>query len=113
MTNTYVYKLENSLYVNLTNKCSNACDFCVRNTDTGIGDYDLWLETEPTASQVIQQIADPKQYNEIVFCGYGEPTIKLDELLEIAAWVKVNGGKVRINTNGQANLIHGKMLLLY
>ena len=106
--NTYVYKLYDALYVNLTNQCTNACEFCIRNGRRGIGDYDLWLDREPTAEEVIREIGDPSQYSEIVFCGFGEPMIKLDELIEIAKEVKKKGGKIRINTNGHANLYHGE-----
>lgn len=106
--NTYVYKLGDALYVNLTNRCTNRCGFCVRNFCTGVGGYDLWLEQEPTVEQVIQQIGDPSQYNEIVFCGFGEPMIRLDELIEISKKIKEKNVAIRINTNGQANLYHGK-----
>ena len=104
---TYVYKLGESLYINLTNKCTNSCVFCVRNTQDGMDDYNLWLEREPDAKEVIELIPDPTQYREIVFCGFGEPTERLDVLLEIAAYVKSKGDTVRINTNGHASLIAG------
>jgi TatD family-associated radical SAM protein len=108
MDNIYVYQLGDSLYVNLTNRCTNRCSFCVRNEDGDkIGGYDLWLEKEPTAEEIIKLIEDPIKYDEIVFCGYGEPTIKLDEIIEVAKWIKGKGGTTRINTNGQANLYHG------
>jgi TatD family-associated radical SAM protein len=106
--NTYVYRLGNALYINLTNRCTNCCDFCIRNTHDGVGEYNLWLDNEPTAQEVLQQIGDPTQYSEVVFCGFGEPMIRLEELIEIAQEVKKKGGKVRINTNGQANLYHGR-----
>lgn len=73
-----------------------------------MGDYKLWLKKEPTAQQVIEQLGNVKEYSEVVFCGFGEPTIKLNELIEIAKKVKADGGKVRINTNGHANLFHGR-----
>ena len=106
--NTYVYKLYDALYINLTNRCTNACNFCIRDGREGMGDYNLWLDKEPTAEEVIKEIGDPTQYSEIVFCGFGEPMIKLDELIEIAKEVKKRGGKVRINTNGHANIYHGE-----
>ncbi|NLY61442.1 MAG: radical SAM protein [Clostridiales bacterium] len=105
---TFVYKLGDALYINLTNQCTNACDFCIRKGSQGMGEYNLWLKMEPTAQQVIEQLGDVKEYSEIVFCGFGEPTIKLNELIEIAKKVKADGGKVRINTNGHANLYHGR-----
>lgn len=73
-----------------------------------MGDYKLWLKKEPTAQQVIEQLGNVKEYSEVVFCGFGEPTIKLNELIEIAKKVKADGGRVRINTNGHANLFHGR-----
>ena len=106
--NTDVYKLYDALYINLTNRCTNACNFCIRDGREGMGDYNLWLDKEPTAEEVIKEIGDPTQYSEIVFCGFGEPMIKLDELIEIAKEVKKRGGKVRINTNGHANIYHGE-----
>ncbi|NLI61573.1 MAG: radical SAM protein [Clostridiales bacterium] len=105
---TFVYKLGDALYINLTNQCTNACDFCIRKGRQGMGEYHLWLKKEPTAQQVIDQIGDPKAYSEIVFCGYGEPTIKIDQLVQIAKKIKADGGKVRINTNGHANIYHGR-----
>lgn len=106
--NTYVYKLNDALYINLTNRCTNACDFCIRDGRKGMGEYDLWLDKEPTAEEVLKEIGDPTQYSEIVFCGFGEPMIKLNEIIEIAKEVKKRGGKVRINTNGHANVYHGE-----
>lgn len=104
----YIYILGDSLYINLTNRCSNSCVFCVRNTQDGMDDYNLWLDREPSAQEVIDLIPDPTAYKEIVFCGFGEPTERLDVLLEIAKHLKQRGGTVRINTNGHASLIAGK-----
>ena len=106
--NVFTYQLNNSLYINLTNRCTNACEFCIRGYNDGVNGYYLWLDREPTAQEVIDQIPDPKKYDEIVFCGFGEPTIRLDELKTIASYVKKNGGKVRINTNGHGSLYHGR-----
>ena len=75
--NTYTYELDGNLYVNLTNKCTNDCAFCVRNEKASYYGYKLWLDKEPTAEEVIAQIPDVKKYREIVFCGFGEPTIRL------------------------------------
>lgn len=105
---TYVYRLKDALYINLTNQCTNSCDFCIRIGSEGMEDYKLWLKSEPTAQQVIDQMGDVRQYSEVVFCGFGEPTMKLEELKEIAKKVKEDGVKVRINTNGHANLYHGR-----
>lgn len=106
---TITYKIGNNLYVNLTNKCSNNCVFCVRSQNAVYEGYSLWLSGgEPSAGEVIKQIGDPKQYNEIVFCGYGEPTYRLDAILEICDYVHLKGGKTRLNTNGHGNIINGK-----
>ena len=106
MTEQFTYELNGALYVNLTNRCTNRCDFCIRNQKEGVGGYDLWLKREPSAEDVIKEIPDPAGYDEIVFCGYGEPMLRLDALLQIAAHVKNKGGRTRINTNGQANLYY-------
>lgn len=106
---TICYVLENSLYINITNRCSNACTFCVRDKDCGIGDVNLWLDREPTIEEIIEDIDrfDPDKYKEVVFCGYGEPTMRLTELLLAAKHIKEHYHvPVRINTNGQADLMH-------
>lgn len=106
MDNTYTYKIGNATYINLTNQCTNDCDFCVRRTEKGVAGYDLWLEKEPSAQEVIDELK--KDQGDVVFCGYGEPTIKIDELKEVAAYVKSYGGHTRINTNGHASVYHGR-----
>lgn len=103
---TITYKIENKIYVNLTNRCSNSCDFCVRITDA-YKEYGLWLSREPSAAEVIAELGDLKDVPEVVFCGYGEPLYRLDAVLEIAAYVHSKGVKTRLNTNGQAKLICG------
>ncbi|MDE7296213.1 MAG: TatD family nuclease-associated radical SAM protein [Clostridia bacterium] len=106
---TYTYQIGDNLYVNLTNRCSNRCTFCVREQGAEYEGYSLWLSHgEPTAEQVIEQIGDPTRYREIVFCGYGEPTYRLDAMLKICDYVHSRGGKTRLNTNGHGNLIQGK-----
>ncbi len=112
MNKTYIYIHNNSLYINLTNSCTNSCDFCIRNQMDGIDGYDLWLSKDPETKDIIESLEefDVMNYKEIVFCGYGEPTMKLDVLLESAKHIKENYPemKTRINTNGQANLYHKK-----
>lgn len=107
---TIVYEIEGSLYINLTNKCSNNCDFCIRNHRDGMVDYNLWLSKTPTAKEIIEELKNQhfEQFNEIVFCGYGEPLYALDAMLEVAKFVKGYGLKTRVNTNGQADLICGQ-----
>ena len=116
MAKQYVYEIGGKLYANLTNRCSNACTFCVRNYDTdrkkphGYEGYDLWLEKEPTADEVVAALEkyDLTKYKELVFCGYGEPTYRFDVLEEVAAYAHKKSLRTRINTNGQANAILGK-----
>lgn len=109
-----VYDYCTGLYINMTNKCPCRCDFCIRNMTDSLGGADsLWLSEEPSAEYVIQLLQDwnIKRYEEVVFCGYGEPTERIDTLLEISRWVKENTNlKVRINTNGLGNLINGERI---
>lgn len=107
--NTLTYVYDNKIYLNLTNKCSNNCEFCIRRTGDGVLDYYLWLDKEPTAEDVIEDLKkyDLSKYKEAVFCGFGEPLYAFDVLLKVAKWLKDNGMKTRLNTNGQAGLISG------
>ncbi len=104
--NTYSYAIDGKIYINLTNRCSNACDFCVRLTDSYF-EHSLWLECEPTTEDVINsfQKLDFEGTEEFVFCGYGEPTYKLQEIIEISEYLHRHGKRTRLNTNGQADLI--------
>lgn len=104
---TYVYKLNNKLYINLTNKCNNDCAFCIRNNNEGIEAYRLWLQKEPTYADIIAELECRPQADSIVFCGFGEPLFQLDVLLEVAEYAKGRGMHTRLNTNGQAELIVG------
>ena len=85
--------------------------FCVRFRTSYVKGHNLRLEKEPTALQLIKAIKDPKAYKEVVFCGIGEPMLRLDVIKKVSKWVKEKGGQVRINTNGHGNLIHGKNIL--
>ena len=107
---TYAYVLDGNLYLNLTNKCSNGCDFCVRNERSSYyGNY-LWLQKgEPTAQQVIAQVngmGDLKRFKEAVFCGFGEPTYRMEVMREVADYLHEKGLSTRLNTNGQGCLIN-------
>ncbi|MEP0860221.1 MAG: YchF/TatD family DNA exonuclease [Ignavibacterium sp.] len=105
---SFTYKLGNSLYINVTNRCNADCVFCRRKEDPYLRGYNLGMtkSEEPGADVYIREIGDPKQYEEIVFCGYGEPTIRWDVVKEIARYVKEHGGKTRLNTNGHGNFIN-------
>lgn len=106
-----VYKIRDTLYLNITNRCTNVCKFCIRFHTNYVKGHNLRLEREPEVKELIEAIDDPKNYREIVFCGYGEPFLRLDLIKEVAKWIKQKGGRVRINTNGHGNLIHGRKVL--
>ncbi|MDX1764704.1 MAG: TatD family nuclease-associated radical SAM protein [bacterium] len=105
------YQIRDSLYLNITNRCTNTCGFCVRNDRDFVKGHNLRLYDEPTTEEVIAAIANPRDYREVVFCGYGEPLIRLDVVQDVAAWIKGQGGMVRVNTNGQGNLIHQRNIV--
>jgi TatD DNase family protein len=105
------YKIRNSLYLNVTNRCPNRCSFCVRFKQDYVKGHYLHLLHEPTIEELKSAVGDPRNYDEIVFCGYGEPLIRLKTVVALSAWLKEKGGIVRVNTNGQGNLIHGRDIL--
>lgn len=112
---TISYEVGNNLYLNLTNKCPCSCTFCIRNNaDGAYGSDPLWLEHEPSMDEIKADLdkRDISSYDEIVFCGYGEPTERLDVLLEVAAYLRTKTGcpKLRINTNGLGDLINGRSI---
>lgn len=108
---TITYKVGTGLYVNMTNKCTNACDFCIRNNGDGAyGSDPLWLEREPEREEVLDDIKrawEQDDYSELVFCGFGEPTCRLFDMLWVCEELKKStpGMKIRLNTNGQSDLI--------
>jgi TatD family-associated radical SAM protein len=105
------YELHGALYLNITNRCSNDCVFCIRHLkDDGMG-YNLWLEREPTVQEILTAIGDPTRYQEVVFCGYGEPLERPAVVVTVAKVLKDQGAKVRLNTNGLADLILGYDIL--
>ena len=110
---TITYQVKNAVYVNLTNRCPCNCTFCLRHNGPGVfGSGPLWLEREPTLEETIESLGqwDYERFREVVFCGYGEPTERLDVLLAAAAHLKEQDPtlRVRVNTNGLSDLIHGK-----
>ncbi len=107
----FTYTLRDSLYVNLTIRCDADCVFCDRKGDAVIKGHNLRIEREPTAEEVIREIGDPRKYGEIVYCGYGEPTIRLEEIKKISRWVKDHSGRTRINTDGHGSVINKRNIV--
>jgi TatD DNase family protein len=105
------YKIRNSLYLNLTNRCTNACTFCAKRRDYRVKGHLLQLPGEPSVAQVLVLVGDPAGYDEIVFCGFGEPLLRLEDVKEISRELKRRGARVRVNTDGLANLVHGRNIL--
>jgi TatD DNase family protein len=106
----FTYQLGQALYINVTNRCNAKCTFCHRKENPVLRGYNLGMERseEPNSEVYIKEIGDPKNYSEIVFCGYGEPTIRWEIVKQVSKFVKDNGGKTRINTNGHGNIINKK-----
>lgn len=109
---TITYTLGGKLYVNLTNRCPNACDFCLRTHGPGVGDDEsLWLDREPTRDEIWEDLSkrDLNAYPELVFCGYGEPTCRLEDMLWLCGKVRqASHISIRVNTNGLSDLINGR-----
>lgn len=107
---TITYPVKNGIYVNMTNRCPCACTFCLRHNGEGVyGSDSLWLDREPSLAEVCESMDswNLDDYSEVVFCGYGEPTERLDDLLKVAAHIKTKSNiKIRINTNGLSDLIN-------
>jgi TatD family-associated radical SAM protein len=106
------YTIGDRLYLNITDRCTLECAFCPKTLGSfQVHNYDLALDHRPSPEEIIASIGDPAKYAEVVFCGYGEPTLRLKVLLEVAHWIKARGGMVRINTDGLANLVHKRNVL--
>ena len=107
-----LYKVHNNLYVNLTNKCPCACTFCLRQNMDHVGESgSLWLSHEPSFEEVKEAFSkfNMDDYDELVFCGFGEPTEALDVLIKTAEYVKNTWNKkIRLNTNGLGNLVNNR-----
>ncbi|MBQ8781863.1 MAG: TIGR04100 family radical SAM protein [Oscillospiraceae bacterium] len=110
---TILYTVGDKLYVNMTNRCPCRCTFCIRNNGDGAyGSDSLWLEREPSVDEIkaeFEKYGDLSQFAEVVFCGYGEPMERAEELAEIAGWIKERfEAKIRLNTNGLGDKINGR-----
>ncbi|MFH1542610.1 MAG: TatD family nuclease-associated radical SAM protein [bacterium] len=110
--NSIAYPIKDALYLNITNRCTNECQFCIRNkTRKFDGQHELWLDKEPSVKEILAAIGDPTKYKQIVFCGYGEPLLRLDVVKQVAKKLKAQGARVVIDTNGHANLHWGRNIL--
>lgn len=109
--NTIYYEAHNNLYLNLTNRCSADCVFCIRNFADGVYGYDLRLSKEPSIEELLEALEglDLSNYREIVFTGLGEPTLRFDVVLAVTRWLKNRGIRVRLDTNGHAALINPEL----
>jgi TatD family-associated radical SAM protein len=109
-----VYWLGENLYLNITNQCSNNCYFCIRNFKRGVGSFNLKLQKDPNLNEILgelQKVINARSWNEIVFCGFGEPLTRLDVVLEVSRWIRRNYGKmvtIRVDTNGHGDLLNPK-----
>jgi TatD DNase family protein len=114
MDYAYAYGDSRHLYLNVTNRCTNRCSFCVRNYRKGLGGANLWGGDEPDFMKLRDAILARGSFpelSEFIWCGFGEPTFRLDLIMESASWLRSSGAKIRLNTNGHGNLIHGRDIL--
>ncbi len=105
------YKIRDSLYLNITLRCNADCVFCDRKGEAIVKGNNLRITKEPNVNEIIQAIGNPTKYEEIVFCGFGEPTIRLDVVKGVSKWAKEQGGKVRLNTDGHGNIINHRNIV--
>ncbi len=104
---TIAYELHGNCYLNITNHCTLRCAFCPKfNKQWEVQGYPLRIHHEPSADELVRAIGDPRRYPEVVFCGLGEPTLRLEVLLDVARRVRAQGGRVRVNTDGLASHYH-------
>ncbi len=111
MSNILVYELDKKVYINLTNRCTNECIFCLRQDKDDVCGQELWLDSEDfTSEDVIEQLKKFNLSSEVIFCGYGEPMLKFEVLRQVAKYIKETYPKIkiRVNTNGHANFIYKK-----
>ena len=109
---TVSYTIGDRLYLNITDRCTLGCRFCPKNLGSHrVHDYDLTLDHRPSQAEILVAIDDPQRFSEVVFCGFGEPTLRLNVLLDTARHIKQNGGRVRVNTDGLASLVHKRDVL--
>ncbi|AEH60548.1 Radical SAM domain protein [Methanosalsum zhilinae DSM 4017] len=102
------YPAHGNLYLNITNRCTAECTFCIRDLSNGVYGYNLNLSEEPSVDEIVNELEkhNLSAYREIVFTGFGEPTTRLDDLLHLISWLKKKGLYVRLDTNGHAELLY-------
>jgi TatD family-associated radical SAM protein len=106
------YVIGDRLYLNITDRCTLACTFCPKTQGVPkVHDFDLTLDHRPEVEEIIAAIDDPSKYAEVIFCGFGEPTLRLKVLLAVAKYIKAHGGRVRVNTDGLANRVSKRNVL--
>jgi TatD family-associated radical SAM protein len=109
---TISYRIDDRLHLNITNSCTLECVFCPKSRSRyRFEGHDLFLERRPDAQEILRAIAAPERYAEVVFSGLGEPTLRLAVLMEVAQEIKAQGGRVRVVTDGLANLVHDRDVL--
>jgi len=106
------YSIGDRRYLNITDRCTLACTFCPKTQGSmQVHEYDLSLDHRPETAEIIAAIGNVSDFSWLVFCGYGEPTLRLNTLLEVARHIKQQGGRVRLNTDGLANRVHKRNVL--
>lgn len=109
---TLVYDIRQSRYLNITGRCTLRCAFCPKhNGSKQVHEYQLALSHQPKPEEIIPLLGNVEAFDEYVFCGYGEPTLNLPTLLSVAKEIKRRGGRVRVNTDGLGNLVHRRNIL--
>ena len=114
MDYAYRYGDARRLYLNVTNRCTNSCRFCVRCGTDGLGGAVLWGGEEPdlpSLQKAVEACSPLEHFREFIWCGYGEPTFRLDLIVQAAPWLRSRGAQIRLNTNGHACLIHARDVL--
>lgn len=112
MSQQISYQIGNALYLSINDRCTLECQFCPKTQgDLHVKGYDLTMDHRPTAREIIDSVDNPSSYDEVVFCGYGEPTLRLKILLEVACELKKQNARIRLNTDGLANLVHKRNIL--
>jgi len=112
MKQQIAYPIRNSLYLSITDRCTLVCEFCPKtHGDYQVQGYDLSMDHRPEVDEILQSLPDLEAYDEIVFCGFGEPTLRLKTLLAVAQEIKKQEKKIRLNTDGLGNLVNKRNIL--